>query len=336
MKKVLLPALLAVGVSLFSACGKDDASPAQTAAPLKVDTLRLTRAPVARLCEVPGTVVNRDQAVVAARIMGTVARADFTIGQEVRKGQVLVTLSAPEMVARVDQAQAALDKASRDYERENGLLSSGATTGQTVRDMAERLRIAQAALDEARSLNSYTSVTAPFDGRILSKTINAGDLAAPGMPLFEIAGTQGLRVEATIPDTFPDAPTGSTITIRAGDIEYAATLAEHSPAADTMTRTRLVKLDLPAATPLRSGQFVRLLWPVGERSDLLVPASALSQRGQLERVYVLEEGSAKMRIVKTGEAHGASLQVLSGLDDGDTVLIDPPASIQNGQKVEGR
>ncbi len=335
-KRVTLSAALLLVSLALGACSDKLAPHSADSKSLAVETIRVSRGPVARLCEVPGTVVNKEQALVSARVMGTVSRADFAIGQGVVKGQELVQLSAPEMLARVDQAQAALDKARRDYERENSLFASGASTGQTVRELSERMRMAEAALVEAETYYSYTSVTAPFDGRITSKLTNVGDFAAPGTPLFEIAGKSGLRVEAGVPDSFPDSPNGTRMTIRTADAEYPAVLAEYSPAADPSSRTRLVKLDLAPGTDMRSGQFVRLLWPVGERTEILLPASAISQYGQISRVFVVRDGSAYMRIVKTGEHHADSLQVLSGIEDGDTVILNPPANLVNGQKLEVR
>ena len=328
---ILAVTLLTVG------CGEraNDKS-AASAKPVAVKVLRVARADIPRLCEVPGTVVPREQALVSARVMGTIASADFAIGQRVAQGQILVVLSAPEMLARVDQAQAALDKAQRDFDRESGLLASGATTEQTVHDMAEALRMAQAAFAEAQSLNSYAKVAAPFNGRITRKLVNAGDFAASGTPLFEIDGENGLRVEASVPESFPEMEIGTILKVGDEGRESVGTLAEFSPAADPQSRTRLVKVDMNDDSVLRSGQFVRLFWPVGTLQELLVPVSSVSRYGQIQRVYVAEEGRAKLRIVRTGETHGEMVQILSGLADGDNVIVNLPAGIENGQSVEVR
>ncbi|MBN1403661.1 MAG: efflux RND transporter periplasmic adaptor subunit [Opitutales bacterium] len=312
------------------------AAKAESAAPLAVSTLVLERSMQPRLCELPGTVTPKEFALVSARVMGTVARADFAIGQRVEEGSLLVVLSAPDMAARVDQAQAALDKAKRDYERESGLLESGASTAQTVRDLGERLRMAEAGLVEAQSLYSYTKVTAPFDGNITRKMVNAGDFAAPGTPLFEIAGESGLRVEVSVPDSFPMLPNGTELGVSDSSNTFTAILSESSFAADPRSRTRLAKLDLGEGAQLRSGQFVRAFWQVGELREMVLPKSAVSRFGQIERVYVVRDGRAYLRIIRTGENYGDSVQVLSGLEEGDEVVVNAPAALVNGSPVEVR
>ncbi|MFA5257643.1 MAG: efflux RND transporter periplasmic adaptor subunit [Opitutales bacterium] len=336
MKRSVIFAIFSIAAVGLAGCGGHAGTDAKAAeaAPLHVRGYVVTREAVPRLCEVPGTITPRDQAVVSARVMGTVAVADFAIGQRVAQGQLLVVLSAPEMAARVDQAQAALDKASRDYERESGLLESGASTAQTVRDLSERLRIAEASLVEAQSLNSYTRIAAPFDGYITRKMAGVGDFAAPGTPLFEIAGESGLRAESTVPDSFPALPIGTALAVRSGERDYAGILAESSMAADPLSRTRLAKVDLKSADDLRSGQFVRVFWKVGEYMELVVPKSAVSRFGQIQRVFVVEQGRAHLRLIKTGEDYGDAVQILSGLDEGDVVIANPPAGIENGNPVE--
>jgi RND family efflux transporter MFP subunit len=304
--------------------------------PASVSTFLVSRTKTPRMCEVPGTIVPREKAVVSARATGIVSVADFSLGERVKKGQIIVTISAPEMTSRVEQAQGALDKARRDHQREASLLEKGASTSQTVHEMEERLRIAEAALAEAKTLESYTRVDAPFDGRITQKRVNAGDYAATGTPLFEIEGYGGLRVEASVPESFPDVEIGTKMKIDADGRESEGVLAEFSPAADSLSRTRMAKVDVTGATDLRSGQYVRLMWPVGTFDEILIPKHAVSSFGQIQRVYILENSRALLRIVRTGENRGEFVQVLSGLNGGETIMDNPPDGIENGQAVEAR
>jgi RND family efflux transporter MFP subunit len=330
----LIVAQSVLAVSIFMAgCGKSEKA-AVAAAPIRVSVYSAATASIPRLCDTPANVAARDSALVSARVSGYVARADLAIGQRVQKGDTLVTLSAPEFGARVNQAQAALDKADRDYARESALLASGATTGQTVREMEERRRMAEAALSEAETMASYATISAPFDGRITKKLVNVGDYAGVGAPLFELDGTSGLRAEASIPESFPEIPLGTRLILRSDGGDVECVLAESSPAADPKSRTRFVKADIPNDAGLRSGQFVRLLWPVGTLDELLVPKSAVSRFGQIERVFVVGNGVAHLAIVRTGETHGDMVQILAGIADGDLVIVNAPSNIENGANVE--
>jgi RND family efflux transporter MFP subunit len=320
---------------LFSGC-KYKADNQTAPAPIPVETVRVEKTMTPRLCEVPGTVVPKEKAIVSARTTGIVDAADFALGQQVKKGQVILTISAPELIARVGQAQGSLDKAKRDCERETSLLTKGASTPQTVKEMQERLRIAEASLAEAKTLESYTRAEAPFEGRITRKFVNAGDYSASGTPLFEIEGNGALRVEASVPESFPNSELGATLKIRAESGDCTGILAEFSPAADTQSRTRTAKVDVPDGSPLRSGQFVRLTWPVGSFEEVLVPESAVSSFGQIQRVFIVENGKALLRVVRTGESNGGHVQILSGLSGGEILVVRPPSDIANGQPVKVR
>jgi RND family efflux transporter MFP subunit len=115
--------------------------------------------------------------------------------------------------------------------------------------------------------------------------------------------------------------------------DITGTVAEMSPTADSNSRTYLVKLDLPGATGLRSGQFGRVSVPIGEASAIRVPASAVVQRGQMELVFVVVSSHAQMRLVKTGTRVGDEVEVVSGLDSGEQVITEGASALTDGQPV---
>ncbi len=303
---------------------------------------------------IAGTLRPLDHAVLATKIMGTVTRADFTVGQSVAAGETLVTLSADEITARLAQAQSGLDAILREQARETTLRDQGVSPADTVLTLADRRRSAEAAVREAQSLQNYTRVTAPFAGVITRKLIQLGDLALPGTPLLEIEGTTDLRAEVDVPASLPIPPLGSGLRVVFPTGDTTGTLTEISPAADPLARTRHAKITLPATaasaaaansatastydakTAARSGDFVRVLWPAGESAAALtVPTEAVSPFGQMERVFVLTEGRAQLRLIKTaGAAAPGRLLVSAGLEANETVILAPPASLRDGQPVE--
>ena len=281
-----------------------------------------------------GIVRPAQRATVAAQVMGTVDRSTLAVGRAVEAGELLVTLRAAEMDARVEQAQANLSHATREYEREAALLEQGAATAEAVRALADRQKAAAAALAEAESLQGYTRIAAPFAGVITRELVKAGDLATPGSPLFTIEATDRLQVEVQVPESFALPASGSTLTVRIDDTDVAGTLSEVSPSADGSSRTRSAKINLPAEAPARSGQFVRVLWPVGATQTLWAPPEAVTRFGQMERVFVVQEDRARLRLVRTGAHHDTGIAILAGLNDGDLVVLDPPAGLRDGQPVE--
>ena len=303
--------------------------------PILVSVARVKSAVYPRTQPVAGTLRPTDHAIIASKIMGAATHADFAIGQSVKAGEILMTLSAGEMEARLAQAQSTLDSLVRDLERAQTLVARGAAPAEAARSLADRRRGAEAAMREAKTLLGYTQITAPFTGVITRKFIQTGDLAQPGTPLLEIEGQTGLRAEVEVPASLPILTIGTTITVDLPGGEAAGTLAEISPSADPVIRTRLAKISLSAdATSARSGDFVRVLWPAGNANVITIPSEAVSVFGQMERVFVVTKGLAHLRLVKTAGVHKGTVTIAAGLDAGETVIVDPSAGLHDGQTVE--
>lgn len=328
----VLPGLLLL--ALAGCGGHDSAGPREPLPTLTVQVATAELAPMTRAQPLPGTVHPVDQADVAAKIMATVQETPFTIGQSVKAGQVLVRLQADELKARGEQAEAALAQVQRNFERERALLEQGATTAETVRTLEDELRLARARLDEARTMLTYTEVEAPFDGLITAKNVRRGDLASPGMPLLSIEGPDSLRVHVQVPDSLTALERGTEISIEANGQTLTGSLAEWSPAADPASRTRLAKIDLPADAQLRSGQYVRVEWPAATIEALWVPRAALSPTGQMQRIFTVRDGHARLCLVRTGRETAEAVQVLSGLEPGETLILAPAPELRDGQPVE--
>ena len=329
-----LLAISAAVLATVGGCGRKSASPQEMKPPaLPVHTARAVLAMEPRLQAVAGTVRSLAHAQVSARVAGRVSQADFTLGQTVAAGDTLVVLSADELNARVALAQAAFDQAGNDYAREASLLAKGASTAETVRTLDERRRMAGATLDETKAMLGYTRITAPFNGVVTSKFVNTGDLASAGTPLFELEGVTQLRAEVEVPESLATVSIGASLAVLVGDRKVNGALAEFSPASDSLSRTRLAKVSLPDGVGVHPGQFVRVLWPAGDTPLLTVPMNAVSAFGQMERVFVVTDGQATLRLVKTGAHAGDRVQILAGLDAGETIVLDVPATLRDGQTV---
>jgi RND family efflux transporter MFP subunit len=199
--------------------------------------------------------------------------------------------------------------------------------------------VADAAALETETMLGYTRIEAPFDGVITRKFAEVGDLAAPGKPLLELEDARAFRLEADVPEAVVNKiKLGDRLPVSVGEVgtNLEGVVSEMAPAADANSRTYLVKLELPAAVGLRSGQFGRATLPVGETSALRVAASAVIQRGQMELVFVAKDGRAQLRLVKTGKRVGAEVEVVAGLSAGETVVVEGAAQLRDGQPVAWR
>lgn len=328
--------LLPLALSLVTGCArKDPVSAPPEAGSLPVQAAVVARETLPAVIEMPATVRPAERAVISAKLTGTIASLPWGLGQEVKAGDLLVTLSVPETEARVRQAQASLAEAQRGTERERTLVAKGVNPPDTLRDAEDRLRFAQAGLAEAEAMLAHAGIRVPFAGVITEKHVLPGDLATPGLPLLALESTSRLRAEGTVPEqAAASLRIGDPlpVVVHDGAAAIAGRIEELSAAADAVSRSVLVKVALPAGS-VRSGQFARLQVTAGRTETLLVPAAALTRFGQMERVFVVENGRAVLRLVKTGRITGDRLEILSGLNAGEQIVLAPPAALRDGQAV---
>lgn len=287
--------------------------------------------------EVVGSVRPRISSTIEAKVSGRISEMPVTLGQKVKTGEILAKIDAREIQARLEQAEAQNEQANRDLERARALAQKQVSSKQEFDAAEARARVAEAAAREARAMLGYVNVTAPFDGVVARRLAEVGDLAAPGKPLLEIEDRGELRFEADVPEALigmVNAGDKIEVSIPAIRQNLAAIIAEVSPTADAASRTFLVKLDLPATPGLRAGQFGRAAIPVGEAKSIRIPASAIVKRGQMEIVFVSDSGKARLRLIRTGKTFADGVEILSGLSEGDVVILSTPAAWIDGQAVE--
>jgi RND family efflux transporter MFP subunit len=260
-------------------------------------------------------------------------------GDTVRAGALLVQLDPPEIQSRLDQAIPVFRNAEIELKRFKSLLEQRAVSQQELDAIEARLRVAQATVTEAETMLGYTKITAPFAGVITRKLSDVGDLAIPGRALLEIEDPRVLRVEADIPESLIDrVQLGAKlhVSLASATQSIEAVVSEIAPAADSATRTFLVKLDLPEQTGLRAGRFARLTVPLGESHALRIPASAVVQRGQMELAFVADADRAHLRLVKTGKRLGDEVEIVSGLAAGDRVIVEGAEQLRDGQPIQAK
>lgn len=276
------------------------------------------------------------QARIAAKVSGTITDIPVTLGSQVKKGDLLVTLNAQEISARLMQAQAQLAHARRNYEREKKLLKKNATTRETVKSMQDMLTIARATFREAQTMLDYTRIRSPFSGVITKKMANSGDLATPGTPLLQLENNTRLQAVTAVPESLLRHTTlgdSLKISIPSAHLFPTGTIAEIAPSADPKSRTATVKIDIPYTEALHSGQFARVFLPVQPATTLMIPQSAVIPFGHMDRVFVLQDGKARLRLVRTGRVADNSIEILAGLRPGETIITDNNTLLVNGQQV---
>lgn len=335
----LLFALIA-GLVLLAGCGKEQQG--HTAAqpdlpPVQVRTQTVEAKPVASVEEVVGTVRAKLHATVEAKTSGRIVDMPVVLGQRIKAGDLLARLEAPEIEARLNQAEASLEQAERDSNRASSLFKQQAATRVEYEAADSRYLVAKGIVAEVRAMMKYLEVLAPFDGVVTRKWVDVGDQAAPGKALVDIEDPSKLQLEADVPEAHASRiEPRACMRVRVGQStsDLSGTVAEIAPIVDPASRTFCVKLDLPPSPGLMSGQFARLVVPVGENTPVRIPSSAVVRRGQLVVLFVVENQHARLHLVKTGRGVNDTMEILSGVEFGDSVVVDNPWQLVDGQPLQ--
>jgi RND family efflux transporter MFP subunit len=273
-------------------------------------------------------------------------------------GRAEVEGTIPELENSTAAAKANLDLAQATFNRMAELAGKKSISNQEFDEASARLKAAQANYEMTRSrrtqLNSkmaqvdqevraaslvrdYAKLAAPFSGVVTTKSVEPGNLATPGAPLLTIEQDGLYRLEASVDESkLATVRVGQAVAAVIDDRKVNTRVSEIVPAVDSATRTYIVKLDLPAMPQLRTGMFGRAIFPLGMEKVVAIPAAALMDRGQLQSVFVVEDGTAHTRLVTTGRRAGDAVEVLSGLNSNEKIVLPLPPGLQDGAKVEVR
>ncbi|MDO9424588.1 MAG: efflux RND transporter periplasmic adaptor subunit [Methylobacter sp.] len=285
----------------------------------------------------PGTVRSRTVANIAPKMTARIIEIKVNAGDKVKKGDVIARLDERDIKAQENAALAALaganaqaNRAQADAQRTRSLYSVDAATRESFDAVVARAKEAQAGVNQAasavteiRSRLADTLLLAPFDGIVVKRLKEPGDMGLPGVPVATLQTPQGLRLEAEVPSTCAGRYSiGMDVTVRIDTLGLTASaqIDEISPEVDPQTRTRLIKIALPAIEGLQPGYFGWLEQACGQHEALLIPASAVLHIGQLEVVKIWSEGRQLMRHIRTGKTFGDRVEVISGLHVGETVI----------------
>jgi multidrug efflux pump subunit AcrA (membrane-fusion protein) len=242
-----------------------------------------------------------------------------------------------------DEVQAKMKIAEAEADRAGRMLQALIAKKSQVLAKAEQ---AKADITSAQIYVGYGRITSPMNGVVVSRQAEIGLLAAPGVPLLTIEDNSRYRLEVSVEDSMlrqVRLGTPSQISIDAiGPQELSGRVTEIVPASDPGSRSSTVKIDLfdikgssGNRAVLRSGLYGKARFPIGQKQILKVPLKAILQRGQLVSVFIVDSSQIlHLRLIKTGKQHGDQLEVLSGLNEGDRIVVEGIERIREGDRVE--
>lgn len=335
----------AVLLLMLVGCGASPHPPPSAAPPPALPTQTIERERSLRERVWDGVVEAVNQATLSAQTAGRVIELPFDVDDYVPAGAVVVRFTDTEQQAAVRRARAQVEAASAqaaeaeaEFERvrgvfERGLVARSQLDQATARRAAARAQLAaaQALLREAEQQLEYTVVRAPYSGIVTRRHVEIGESVRPGQPLISGLSLGRLRVQVSVPQS-------DVLAIREHRrarvlLPHGRSLAAQSvtvfPYADPQTHAFRVRVELPEEeTGLHPGMTVKVAFAVGEGERILVPASALVRRSEMQGVFVRREGRIALRQLRLGHRFGDRYEVLAGLVEGEEIVLDPIAAAE--------
>jgi RND family efflux transporter MFP subunit len=324
-----------------------------------VTVVHPTTGSAAQEIALPGNTEAFTDTPIYARTSGYLKKWYFDIGAHVAQGQLLAEIQTPELDQQLEQAQAELKNAQANLQiaqitaaRWKHLLETDSVskqeTDQAVSDLSSKQAIVasnEANVRRLQQMQSYERIYAPFDGVITARNtdigalIGAGDNSVP-KELFHMASIHTLRVFIPVPEVYVDAVrNGEKVNLTLDEFPgqtFTGTLVRNSDAIDPTSRTLNVEVDVdnPRGKLLPGAYtFVHLKVPA-TLGAVTVPSNTLLFRAEGLRVGVVRDGKVQLTPVTIGHDYGNTVEITSGLNSQDAVVIDPSDSLEDGAKVQ--
>ncbi|MDE3108533.1 MAG: efflux RND transporter periplasmic adaptor subunit [Acidobacteriota bacterium] len=307
----------------------------------------------------PGNMQAFADSPIYARTNGYLKAWYHDIGSRVKKGDLLAVIESPEVDQQLDQARAELSTAQANFalarttaERYQNLLKSGSVAKQDVDNAVGDFEAKKATVDSAEAnvkrleqLQSFEKVYAPFDGVITARNTDVGHLinsgaGSPATELFHISSIRKLRVYVNVPQqNSASARPGLRAAITLPEFpgrHFSGTLVRTSESIDAVSRTLLAEVDVDNPTgELLPGAYAEVHFQIPNAAPaLMLPVSSLIFRSQGMQVGTVDSGSRTvLKTITLGRDFGNEVEVIAGLDPGDSVIVNPPDSLVAGELV---
>jgi RND family efflux transporter MFP subunit len=305
----------------------------------------------------PGTLRGYVESPIYARATGYLLHWYADIGARVKQGQLLADLDTPEIdqelvqaVAQRDQTASSLVLAKSSFERWQQLRQRDAVSQQelderqsTYNQDVANLAAANANVQRLKQLESFKRIVAPFAGVVTQRNVDVGDLIDAGSgasrALFAMAQSDPLRVYVQLPQAYAqNVKQGQDVIVTQAELpgqQFHGSIANISGAIDVPTRSLQIEVRLPNPdNKLRPGAYVQVSLPAAVRAPLLVPGNTLLFRSEGPRVAVVDgNGNVNLRKIVIAQDLGQSLEIESGIESTDKIIINPSDSIADGDRV---
>ena len=289
--------------------------------------------------EAVGTVQSKSETTIAPQVTGRIMDVSVDDGDRINSGDLIATLDSEEITARLKQARSGVDsanairvQANAAFKRIQKLFQQNAATQEQL-EAAEAAKMqadaglaaAEQRLEEVKVMISYTRIVSPLNGVVRKREVEPGDLAWPGKPLVILHDPQNLRLEASIREGLINkVKIGDRVRIEISALneEMDGTIDDIVPLADPVSRSFIIKVSFPSVEGIYPGMFGKIKIQTGDHEAVLIPRPAITEIGQLQTVRVKQNDRWIRRYVTTSTIINGSIEILSGLQGGETIGWD--------------
>jgi RND family efflux transporter MFP subunit len=321
---------------------------------LKVEILKVKVINRPKLLQFTGQVEADDKMVLSTKILGRIDKISVKEGDQVKKGQLLIEINSNDIQSKLKSVKASfkegtatLTNVKRNYDRISQLTVRGSATQReldditTAKSVAEaRLESISASINELEELLTYANLKSPINGFVSQKYINVGDMASPGSPLLALESLGELKVTINVPSfEIGLLEENDQVTIKFDALENATcegVIEKIVPSSAFSGAQYRVNVSMISFNKnVKPGMFARVDLYKNNESKILIPKNAIRYKGQLTGLFAVnQQDEAMLRWVRLGEQFPEGVEVLSGLIEGERIIISSDSKLIDGIKVE--
>jgi membrane fusion protein (multidrug efflux system) len=340
LKWLTVAAFVAALASGCSGKGKEKADGETKESAVPVETQPLKRAEMIAVYSGTAPIEAHEEAVVVAKVGGEVRQIYVEEGDTVQPGQILARLDGDRLRLTLAQTDANLRKLERDYKRTLELAEKGLVPKSTAENTKFDLDALRAGYESARLELNYTEIRAPIRGVISQRNVKVGNTISPNEPTFTVTDLDPLVAYVHVPEKefrkIAPGQNAEVVVDALGGERFVGTISRISPTVDPQTGTFRARVEVPdTSRRLKPGMFARINIVYERRQDALqLPRSAILDADGTQTVFVVADGKAEQRTIRTGLSNGGWIEVLEGLQGAERVVTVGQAGLKTGTPVK--
>lgn len=349
MNRIRSCSLLMLAATMWVGCQQPSDSAAVAAEPkqpkeakvaVPVTVSPVTIQPSKRLVNFVGTLYGDQEVTLSSQVEGQIKGLSADLGDSVTSGQIVAEIDDDQLRARLRETEAMLSKAQADEARGRQLVGSRVISPQEYESMKTHAAVAEAQRDTLRVTIRHARVTSPITGAVARRFVSAGEYVRPGSQLFTLVAEDPLKLRGDVPERFAhELQTGQPVQVRVDafpDTTFTGRLSRISPASNPENRSVAIEALVDNHDhQLRPGFFANA--GVVTRADdraLMIPQEALITFAGVTKLFVVANGTAHERQVRTGTRGGAGfVEITEGLEASEMVATSGLSKLENGIAV---